>query len=67
MRGEDPLTRTGRVDFGGVVRQVNLGFVPEAAVGAHVLVHVGVAIAVIDAAAAAGLLDEIRALAEPEG
>ncbi len=66
MRGEDPLTRTGRVDFGGVVREVNLAFVPEAEPGAYVLVHVGVAITLVDAAEATRLLAEIRALALPE-
>ncbi|WP_413815271.1 HypC/HybG/HupF family hydrogenase formation chaperone [Bradyrhizobium sp.] len=37
-----------RVDFGGIVRRVNLAFTPEARVGDHVLVHVGVVIATID-------------------
>lgn len=66
MRGEDPLTRTGRVDFGGVVREVNLAFVPEAEPGAYVLVHVGVAITLVDPAEAARMLAELRALALPE-
>ncbi|MGA9643673.1 MAG: HypC/HybG/HupF family hydrogenase formation chaperone [Terriglobales bacterium] len=42
------FARTGRVDFGGTVRQVRLDFVPEAAVGDYVLVHVGFAISKID-------------------
>lgn len=62
MAGDDPLTRTGRVDFGGVVREVNLAFVPEVAVGAHVLVHVGFAISVLDEAAAAATLAELARL-----
>ena len=47
---EDDLgfARTGRVQFGGIVRQVRLDFVPEAAVGDYVLVHVGFAISRID-------------------
>lgn len=40
--------RLARVQFGGVVRQVSLDFVPEAAVGEHVIVHVGFAISRID-------------------
>ncbi|MCC5793251.1 MAG: HypC/HybG/HupF family hydrogenase formation chaperone [Chromatiales bacterium] len=48
VEGDDPLSRSARVDFGGLVRRVNLAFVPEAGVGDHVLVHVGVALAVID-------------------
>jgi len=41
---EDPLTRRGRVRFGGIVKEVHLACVPEARVGDYVLVHVGVAI-----------------------
>jgi len=40
--------RTGRVSFGGVIKQVCLAYVPEAEVGAFVLVHAGFAIAQID-------------------
>jgi len=41
-------TRTGRVQFGGIVKQVRLDFVPEAALEDYVLVHVGFAISVVD-------------------
>jgi hydrogenase expression/formation protein HypC len=47
IEGTD-LFRSGRVSFGGVVRQVNLGAVPEVVVGDYVLVHVGMAIGRID-------------------
>lgn len=40
--------RYGRVNFGGVVREVCLDFVPEASVGDYVLVHVGFAITRVD-------------------
>lgn len=43
-----PLTRTGLVDFDGIFSEVNLSFVPEADVGDYVVVHVGVAISMID-------------------
>jgi hydrogenase expression/formation protein HypC len=42
------LTRSGRVDFGGVIRPVNLALVPETEVGEYVLVHVGIALSRID-------------------
>ncbi|HUU45390.1 MAG TPA: HypC/HybG/HupF family hydrogenase formation chaperone [Acidobacteriota bacterium] len=45
---EDPLTRSGKVSFGGVAKDVNLAYVPEAAVGDYVLVHAGFAINTID-------------------
>ena len=40
--------RVARIDFGGVVRQAYLDFVPEAQVGDYVLVHVGFAISRVD-------------------
>jgi hydrogenase expression/formation protein HypC len=46
--GCDGLGRIGRVDFSGVIRDIDLSFVPEADIGQHVLVHAGFAISVID-------------------
>lgn len=40
--------RAGRVQFGGIVREACLDFVPEAEVGDYVIVHVGFAISVVD-------------------
>jgi hydrogenase expression/formation protein HypC len=40
--------RVGRVQFGGIVRSARLDFVPEAAVGDYVMVHVGFAISRVD-------------------
>jgi hydrogenase expression/formation protein HypC len=68
IEGDEPLTRQGRVDFGGVTRLVNLAYVPEVVVGDTVLVHVGFAISRLNEAEAArtyALLDELGAL-EPE-
>lgn len=47
VSGED-LTRTGKVSFGGVVKEVSLAYVPEAQVGDYVIVHVGFAISTLD-------------------
>lgn len=58
----DGALRTGRVSFGGIVKDVCLSFVPEAGVGDYVIVHVGFAISRIDADEAARVfayLDEI--------
>ena len=41
--------RSARVQFGGITRQVSLDFVPDAAVGDYVMVHVGFAISRVDA------------------
>jgi hydrogenase expression/formation protein HypC len=58
------LTATGRVDFGGVSKVVSLAFVPEVRIGDYVLVHAGIAIAVLDEAAAARVLAELDAAGE---
>lgn len=55
--GDTPETRTGRVNFGGVVKEIHLAFVPEAEVGDYVLAHVGFAIARINEGAARRTLD----------
>lgn len=52
IEGDDPLLRSGRVDFSGAVKRVNLAYVPEAKVGDYVLVHVGFAISTVDEAEA---------------
>jgi hydrogenase expression/formation protein HypC len=44
--------RMGRVNFGGIVKEVCLAYVPEIAVGDYAIVHVGFAIARVDEASA---------------
>ena len=44
--------RSGRVQFGGIVRNACLEYVPEAEIDDYVLVHVGFAISRVDAAEA---------------
>ncbi len=63
--GTGGLDRTGRVDFGGLSREVSLACTPGAGVGDYVLVHVGMAIGVVDADEARrvlGYLADIEAL-----
>jgi hydrogenase expression/formation protein HypC len=61
---EDPLFRSGRVSFAGIVKTIELACTPRAAVGDYVLVHVGFAIAVIDEAEAQRTLSLISAEGE---
>jgi hydrogenase expression/formation protein HypC len=56
----------GKVDFGGVSREVCLDYVPEAQVGQYVLIHVGFAISLLDEEEAQVRLDTIREVAEFE-
>ena len=48
IEGGDPTFRTGKVNFGGIVKEVNLSYVSEAKIGDYVLVHVGFALTVVD-------------------
>lgn len=64
LHGDDPLMRSGRVRFGGIIREINLACVPEARVGDFVLAHVGVAIGIIDEVEAIRTLTALEALGE---
>lgn len=64
VEGTDPLLRSGRVDFAGVVKDVNLAFVPDAAIGDYVLVHVGIALQVIDEAEARQVFEYLTVMGE---
>jgi hydrogenase expression/formation protein HypC len=62
VQGEEPLWLTGRVDFGGVIKEVSLACVPEAVAGEYVMVHAGVAISRLDEEEALRLLDSLRSI-----
>ena len=66
IAGDDPLRRTARVDFGGIVKPIQLAYTPEARVGDHVLVHVGFAITILDEAEAQAVFEHLRAIGEIE-
>lgn len=55
---------TGRVAFGGVVKEVCLAYVPEALVGDWVVVHVGFAISRVDQAEARRTLDYLAEIGD---
>jgi hydrogenase expression/formation protein HypC len=60
----DPVFRTGKVSFGGIVKQVNLAYVPEAKIGDYVLVHVGFAISILDEAEAQEVFEYLRQIGD---
>jgi hydrogenase expression/formation protein HypC len=64
--GEDPLSRSGTVSFGGIVKEVNLACVPEAQVGDYVIVHVGFAISRLDEAEARRVFEYLEQMKELE-
>jgi hydrogenase expression/formation protein HypC len=54
----------GKVEFGGIVKDICLAYVPEAQVGEYVLVHVGFAISIIDEQEAAEIFSYIEQIGE---
>jgi hydrogenase expression/formation protein HypC len=61
---DEPMMRMGRVNFGGIIKQVNLAYVPEAAVGDYVIVHVGFAISTLDQQEADRVFEYLRQMDE---
>lgn len=48
IRGDDPLTRMGEVNFGGILKEASLAYVPETKIGDYVIVHAGFALSRVD-------------------
>ncbi len=59
--------RSARIDFGGIIKDACLAYVPEAAAGDYVIVHAGFAISRVDEAEARRVfeyLDRMEQLGE---
>lgn len=63
IAGED-LERSGRVNFGGIVKEVSLAYVPEAKVDDYVIVHVGFALSVVDEEEAKKVFEYLEQMGE---
>lgn len=61
---DEPIFRTGKVSFGGIVKEVNLAYVPEAQVGDYVIVHVGFAISKLDETEAQKVFEYLQEMGE---
>ena len=64
ISGDDPLTRTGRINFGGVIKEACLAYVPEANVGDYVIVHVGFALSRVDEQEAQKVFEYLKEMQE---
>lgn len=64
QQGDSEIFRMGIVSFDGINREVNLAMVPEAGINDYVLVHVGVAIQVLDEKEAMKTLEFLKELDE---
>ena len=54
------LMKIGKVSFGGIIKDVNLAYTPEAVVGNYVIVHVGFALNTVDEAEAAKVFEYLK-------
>ena len=64
---ENPLGMTmGRVEFGGISKDVCLAYVPEVKVGDYVIVHVGFAISIVDEEEAKSVFEYLKQIGDLE-
>jgi hydrogenase expression/formation protein HypC len=64
ITGDDPLVRMGKIDFGGVLKEASLAYLPEAQVGEYVIVHAGFALSRVDEAEANKVFEYLREMQE---
>ncbi|AFY89798.1 HypC/HybG/HupF family hydrogenase formation chaperone [Chroococcidiopsis thermalis] len=57
---QEPLMQTGKVSFGGVIKEVSLAYVPDAKVDDYVIVHVGFALSILDSQEAESTLNYLQ-------
>ena len=58
--GEDLLTRSAKVSFGGTVREVSLAYTPDAKVDDYVIVHVGFALSIVNEQEAQQVFEDLK-------
>ena len=64
ISGDDPLTRMGKVNFGGIRKEACLAYVPEAKIGDYVIVHVGFALSRLDEDEAQKVFEYLKQIEE---
>ena len=64
MSEDDLLHRTGKINFGGIMKEVSLAYVPEAKVGDYAIVHVGFAISLVDETEAKKVFEYLEQMGE---
>jgi hydrogenase expression/formation protein HypC len=64
ITGDDPLVRMGKVNFGGILKEACLAYVPEAKVGDYVIVHVGFALSRLDEDEAKKVFEYLKEIEE---
>ncbi len=64
ITGDDPLYRMGKVDFGGILKEISLAYVPEAQIGDYAIVHAGFAISLVDEEEARQVFEYLKEMGE---
>jgi len=64
ITGDDPLSRMGRINFGGILKEASLAYVPEARVGNYVIVHAGFALSRVDEDEAQKVFEYLKQMEE---
>ena len=64
IRGDDPITRMGKVNFGGILKEASLAYVPEAGIGDYVIVHAGFALSRVDEEEAHKVFEYLKQMEE---
>ena len=62
----DGLVRVAKVSFGGIIKEASLEMVPHAKIDDYVLVHVGVAISIVDEEEARKTFQYLKEMGEVE-
>ncbi|MCK4504725.1 MAG: HypC/HybG/HupF family hydrogenase formation chaperone [Candidatus Aegiribacteria sp.] len=63
-QGDDPIFRTGKVSFGGILRDISLAGVSDAKVGDWVIVHAGFALNKLNEEEACEVFKYLRQISE---
>ena len=67
MTGDhDPISKMARVDFGGIIKNICLAYVPDAQIGEYVVVHVGFAISRVHEQEALKVFEYLKEIGELE-
>jgi len=64
IEDEKSILRMGKVSFSGIIKEISLAYVPEAAIDDYVLVHAGFAINKIDEAEANEVFEYLKQISE---
>ncbi|MCD6162578.1 MAG: HypC/HybG/HupF family hydrogenase formation chaperone [candidate division Zixibacteria bacterium] len=66
IENSESLMAAGKVSFGGVIKETNLAYVPQAQIGDYVIVHAGFAINIVDEKEAETVFDYLDQISKIE-